>query len=105
MRSINEIELKSKLEEKDKIILVDFWATWCNPCKMLNPILEKLDEEIKEVEFMKINVDENGEIADSYSIGSIPTILIFKNGEIVNKITGFKPKIIIKNEIFKTIGE
>ena len=103
MISINESEFNNKLQEKDKILLVDFWAEWCKPCKMLTPILEKLDEEIKEVEFVEINVDENRTLADNYSIGSIPTLLILKNGEVINKIVGFKPEIIIKNEILKTI--
>lgn len=103
MISINESEFNNKLQEKDKIFLVDFWAEWCKPCKMLTPILEKLDEEIKEVEFMKIDVDENGTLADNYSIGSIPTLLILKNGEVINKIVGFKPEVIIRNEILKTI--
>lgn len=105
MRNINEIEFKDKLLEKDKVILVDFWAEWCNPCKMLTPVLEKLDGEITEVEFMKINVDNHGNIADYYSIGSIPTLLMFKNGEMINKIVGFKPEVVIKNEILKAIGE
>jgi len=103
MISINESEFNNKLQEKDKILLVDFWAEWCKPCKMLTPILEKLDEEIKEVEFVEINVDENRTLADNYSIGSIPTLLILKNGEVINKIVGFKPEVIIKNEILKTI--
>ena len=103
MISINESEFNNKLQEKDKILLVDFWAEWCKPCKMLTPILEKLDEEIKEVEFVEINVDENRTLADNYSIGSIPTLLILKNGEVINKIVGFKPEIIIKNEILKSI--
>ena len=103
MISINESEFNNKLQEKDKILLVDFWAEWCKPCKMLTPILEKLDEEIKEVEFVEINVDENRTLADNYSIGSIPTLLILKNGEVINKIVGFKPEVVIKNEILKTI--
>lgn len=104
MRSINEIEFNERLKE-DKIFLVDFWAEWCGPCKMINPILEKLDNEIENIEFLKVNVDENIDLADNYSIGSIPTLLIIKNGEILNKIVGFKPEGIIKNEILKTIGD
>ena len=78
--------------EKDGVVLVDFWAEWCGPCKMLGPVIEELAEEIEGVNFTKVNVDENGKIAMDYQIQSIPTVMIFKDGELQEKLVGFKPK-------------
>lgn len=103
MKNINELEFKNEVLEKEGLVIVDFWAEWCNPCKMLTPVLEKLNEEFKEIEFFKIDVDQNGALVDSYSIGSIPTLLLFKNGEVINRVVGFKPEVVIKDEILKNI--
>ncbi|MGL4762429.1 MAG: thioredoxin [Sarcina sp.] len=77
---------------KDGVVLVDFWAEWCGPCKMLGPVIEELAEEIEGVNFTKVNVDENGKIAMDYQIQSIPTVMIFKDGQLQEKLVGFKPK-------------
>jgi thioredoxin 1 len=79
-------------------VVVDFWATWCGPCKMLAPVLEDLSNKIK-AKFVKIDVDANPTLSAKFNITSIPTVLIFKNGELVDKFMGFKPQI----EIMKTI--
>ena len=78
--------------EKDGVVLVDFWAEWCGPCKMLGPVIDELAEEIEGVSFTKLNVDENGKIAMDYQVQSIPTVMIFKDGELQEKLVGFKPK-------------
>ncbi|MGL5574535.1 MAG: thioredoxin [Sarcina sp.] len=78
--------------EKKGIVLVDFWAEWCGPCKMLGPVIEELSEEIEGVSFTKLNVDENGKIAMDYQVQSIPTVMIFKDGELQEKLVGFRPK-------------
>ena len=71
-------------------VLVDFFADWCGPCKMLGPILEKLDEEYPNVEFVKVNCDEEPEIPTKYNIMSIPTIYFFKDGKLVASTTGYR---------------
>lgn len=77
------------------IVLVDFYATWCGPCKMLGPILEELANDRDELQVVKIDIDKNGDLAKSYGIMSVPTLLLFKNGNMVGKQVGFMPKELI----------
>lgn len=74
-------------------VLVDFYADWCGPCKMLAPIIEQIAEEHPELKVLKVNVDENGELASLYGIYSIPTLIYFENGEKVNQALGYQPKV------------
>ena len=77
-------------------VLVDFYAEWCGPCKMLSPVVDELSEELKDVNFYKLNVDESDEVVRKYSVMSIPTLLIFGNGELKNTSGGFKSKDELK---------
>jgi len=77
----------------DAPVLVDFWAPWCGPCRMVAPIVEELAEDYDgRVKFVKLNTDENPQVAGKYGIRSIPTLLVFKDGEPVSEIVGFRPK-------------
>lgn len=78
----------SEVLQSDKPVLVDLWATWCAPCRMQGPIVEKLADELTEVKIGKLDVDENSDIAEKYNVMSIPTLLVFKNGEVVQKAVG-----------------
>lgn len=79
---------ESEVLKSDKPVLVDMWATWCAPCRMQGPIVEKLADELTDVKIGKLDVDENSEIAEKYSVMSIPTLLLIKNGEVVQKAVG-----------------
>lgn len=93
-----------KAISESPICLVDFWADWCIPCRRVAPILEELSKEYEgRVEFYKLNVDENPEIASKYKITSIPTMIIFKEGQPIDKIVGALPKQSIKEKIDKNL--
>ncbi len=106
MKYMIEIGTDSNFEElvlkSDRLVLVDFWAEWCQPCLYLSPIIEKIAEEYKdEIKVVKMNVDYTFIIPQKYGISSIPTILFFKNGEVVDKIIGAVPKELIVSKIKK----
>ncbi len=82
-----------KEEISNGLVLVDFWAAWCGPCKMIAPVLEELDADMSDkVKIVKVDVDENQQTASEFGIMSIPTLLLMKDGETVDKVVGFRPK-------------
>ena len=76
-------------------VLVDFWAVWCGPCRMLSPIVDEIAEEVSGIKVCKVNIDEQPDIARRYRIMSIPTLMLFKNGEVAEKLIGVQPKELI----------
>lgn len=96
---VNSQNFEAEVLKSDLPVLVDFWAPWCGPCKALNPILEKVEAEVAgRVKIVKVNIDESPDVSSRYSIMSIPTLLVFKDGEVVNQLVGLvqKEKIIEK---------
>lgn len=85
-------------------VMVDFFATWCGPCKMTSPIIDQLSEEMKNVKFVKVDVDQNQELASQYQIFSIPTFMVFKDGQVVNQFVGALGKEGFVAEINKATG-
>ena len=90
----------NELIADDKLVIVDFWATWCGPCRMISPILDELEEEMADqITVVKVNVDDADEIAAQFRIMSIPTLLFFKSGQIVDKTVGAMPKAVLAEKI------
>ena len=95
MNEIKNLDINNfdiEISESNKLVLVDFWAEWCAPCKALTPILEEISQENANVQVAKVNLDENQDLAMKYSIRSIPTLLLFKGGELIDTKVGLLPK-------------
>lgn len=90
--NVNKNNFKEEVIESKKPVLLDFWATWCGPCRMVGPIVEEIAKERPDIKVCKINVDEQDELASAFSIMSIPTLMVVKEGKIVNETVGARPK-------------
>lgn len=100
VKEIKDNNFQDEVLKSDIITVVDFWAPWCGPCKMLGPVIDEISQELKsKAKFVKINVDENPTVSSQYRIESIPTVLVFKGGKIVENLIGFRPKQAIKMAI------
>ena len=101
---LNGENFENEVESSEKPVLVDFWAPWCGPCKMISPILDELAKEHGEkVKFAKVNVDDDNTIASKNKIMSIPTMILFKEGKSVDKLIGARSKSEIENLILKNL--
>lgn len=99
-RIINSREFVENVENTKGVVVVDFFATWCGPCKMLAPVFERVSNEIGDkARFFKMNVDESSNIARKYGIAAVPTMIIFKDGRPVENLAGFMPKENIANKV------
>lgn len=103
MLEITNANFESEVVNSDKPVLLDFWAEWCGPCRMLAPTVEAIANERDDIKVGKINVDNEDRLAVSFGIDSIPTLIIVKNGEIAGKLVGYNSKTIVETFINKTI--
>lgn len=90
--SVNKNNFNQEVLNSDKPVLIDFWAPWCGPCRMVVPLVEQIAKERSDIKVVKINVDEEQELAMQFGVMSIPTLVVMKNGKIVNQVTGARPK-------------
>ena len=99
VKEISSVEFKEVIKEGK--VVVDFFATWCGPCKMLSPVMDNIANDLQDIKFFKVDVDKNEDIAREYGIMSIPTIIIFNDGEVVNTLVGLRSK----DELLEVIKE
>lgn len=98
----NKENFEEEVLQEEKPVLVDFWAPWCGPCQIMGPIVDELSEELKEkAKIGKLNIDENSEIAEKYNVMSIPTLIIFQKGKVIQQLVGVQSKDVLKTELEK----
>ena len=90
--NITKNNYQEEVVNSDKPVLLDFWASWCGPCSMLSPIIDKIAEDRKDIKVGKVNVDEESELSSAFQVMSIPTVIVMKNGKIVEESVGARPK-------------
>ena len=96
---VTDTNFVAEVIESDQPVLVDFWAPWCGPCRVVAPVLEEIAEEREDVKVVKLNTDENMQTAAEYEVLSIPTLIVFKNGEVAKKVIGAYPKRKLEAEL------
>jgi thioredoxin 1 len=102
---VNDSQFESEVLKAKVPVLVDFWAPWCGPCRMVAPIVEELAEDYGDrVKFLKLNTDDNAKTATQYGIRAIPTLLVFKGGQPVGQVVGFRPKSDLKKVIDQALS-
>lgn len=104
--SVEQLHTKNfqeKVAEK-KVSIIDFWAAWCGPCRAVSPIVEKISEEKTDWSFFSVNVDEEPALSNAFQVSSIPTLLVFENGEYKGRVIGAKPKTVLESEISSLIS-
>jgi thioredoxin 1 len=99
LQDVTDTNFQAEVIESEKPVLVDFWAPWCGPCRVVAPVLEEIASERDDLRIVKLNVDENQQTAAAFEVLSIPTMILFKNGQVAKKVIGAYPKKRLESEL------
>jgi thioredoxin 1 len=104
LTNVTDTNFQAEVLESDKPVLVDFWAAWCGPCRVVAPVLEEIASERDDLRIVKLNVDENQQTAAAFEVLSIPTMILFKNGQVAKKVIGAYPKKRLESELESSLS-
>lgn len=105
LAQVTDATFAAEVEQSSTPVLVDFWAEWCGPCLMMNPVLESMSDDFgQKLRIVKLNIDENQQTANRFSVMSIPTMLVFQNGQVVKQLTGARPRNRLESELSEWVG-
>jgi thioredoxin 1 len=104
IKTVTDRDFVDVVLQSDKPVLVDFWAEWCGPCRMVSPVLEEFAAEQDNLQIVKLNVDENPETAAAYRVTSIPALNVYQGGQVVKQIIGAKPKAALRKDLADFLG-
>lgn len=101
LKEITDADFAKEVEQAGGVVFVDFWASWCGPCRMMVPIFEKMAQKYPDIKFCKVNTEENSKKANEYGVTGIPCIIVFKAGKEVGRLVGFRPEAAFEAEVKK----